>query len=148
MTATVAALCKTSTAFALSNSGVVGSNPVRDVQRYLLQLPRCVRHQLSSSSQTVELWVRIPLEIYRDVCVFSRVCVVLYVCRGLKYGSSLVQTLQVYIWLRNWRSRPSPNKGFCSHNKCFLDLYSGWKARDTWLFTFCSSTNLQLLLKY
>jgi hypothetical protein len=46
--------------------------------QWLLRL----RHELSSLAQTLELWVRIPLEAWMFVCVYS-VCVVLCVGRGL-----------------------------------------------------------------
>jgi hypothetical protein len=46
----------------------------------LSQWPRGVRHELSAPARTLGSWVRIPLETWMSVCVYS-VCVVL--CDGL-----------------------------------------------------------------
>jgi hypothetical protein len=35
------------------------------------QWPRCLKHELSSPSQTLESWVRIPLETWMSLCVYS-----------------------------------------------------------------------------
>jgi hypothetical protein len=42
------------------------------------QWPRGLRHELSSSAQTLGSWVRIPMEAWMSVCVYS-VCAVLCV---------------------------------------------------------------------
>jgi hypothetical protein len=49
------------------------------------QLPRGLRHQLSSLARTLGSWVRISLKALMSVCVYS-VCVVLCVGSGLATG--------------------------------------------------------------
>jgi hypothetical protein len=49
------------------------------------QLPRVLRHELSSPAQTLRSWVRIPLKAWMSVCVYS-VCAVLSVDSGLPKG--------------------------------------------------------------
>jgi hypothetical protein len=40
-------------------------------QECRLQWPRVLRHELSSPAQTLGSWVRIPLEAWMSVCVYS-----------------------------------------------------------------------------
>jgi hypothetical protein len=47
--------------------------------------PRVLRHELSSPARRLGKWVRIPLEAWMSVCVYS-VCAVLCVGRGLSTG--------------------------------------------------------------
>jgi hypothetical protein len=49
------------------------------------QWPRGLRHELSSLARTLGSWVRIPVEAWMSVCVYS-VCVVLCVGSGLATG--------------------------------------------------------------
>jgi hypothetical protein len=51
------------------------------------QWPRGVRHELSSFARTLGLWLRIPLQAWMSVCVYS----VFVLGSGLATGSSLVQ---------------------------------------------------------
>jgi hypothetical protein len=49
------------------------------------QWPRSLRHELSSPSQTLVSWVRMPLETWMSVCVYS-VSVLSCVRSGLATG--------------------------------------------------------------
>jgi hypothetical protein len=51
----------------------------------LSQWPHGLRHEMSSPDQTLGSWVRIPLEAWMSVCVFS-VCAVLCAGSGLAMG--------------------------------------------------------------
>jgi hypothetical protein len=69
------------------------SNPLRYVcncTECRSQWPPGLRHKLSSPAQTLGSWVRIPLEAWMYVCVYS-VCVVLCVGSGLSTGWSPIQ---------------------------------------------------------
>jgi hypothetical protein len=57
------------------------------IKRSRSQWPRSLRHELSSLARTLGSWVRIPLEAWMSVCVYS-VCVL---GSGLATGWSLVQ---------------------------------------------------------
>jgi hypothetical protein len=82
-----------------SNSWTTSSPTIRPSQR-----PRGLRHKPSSPARTLWSWVRIPLEAWISVCVYS-VCVVLCVGSGLATGWSPVQgVLPLWIGLRNWKS--------------------------------------------
>jgi hypothetical protein len=52
--------------------------------------PRGLRYELSSPARTLGSWVRIPLEAWMSVCIYS-VFVFCYVCSGLKTGWSHVR---------------------------------------------------------
>jgi hypothetical protein len=71
---------------------------------------RDLRHEMSSLAGTLESWVRIPLEAWMSVSVYS-VCVVLCVDNGLATGWSLVQgVLLTACRLRNWTNGQGPIK--------------------------------------
>jgi hypothetical protein len=75
------------------------------------QWPRGLRHEPSSSTQTLGSWVRIPLEPWMSVYVYS-VCLVLCVGTGLMTSWARVQGVlpTLYRW-RNWESGQGPTKG-------------------------------------
>jgi hypothetical protein len=78
---------------------------------------RGVWHELSSLARTLGLWVRIPLEVWMSVCVYS----VFMLSSGLTTGWSLVQgVLRNVLGLRNW-----------SETKCFTDaICSKWEQQE------------------
>jgi hypothetical protein len=49
------------------------------------QWPRGLRHEPSPPTRTLGSWVRIPLEAWMSVCIYS-VCAVLYIGSGLTTG--------------------------------------------------------------
>jgi hypothetical protein len=61
------------------------------------QWPRGPRHELSSPASTLGSWVRIPVEAWMSVCVYS-VCADLRVCSGLATGWSPVQGVLPTVW--------------------------------------------------
>jgi hypothetical protein len=54
------------------------------------QWERSLRHEMSSAAGTLELWVRIPLEAWMSVCVYS-VFVLSFLVSGFATGLSSVQ---------------------------------------------------------
>jgi hypothetical protein len=70
-----------------------------------LQWPRGLRHELSSSAQTLRLWVRIPLKTCSMfVCVYSEF-VLSCVGSGLVSGWSPVQGVLTTVWVKRSVSR-------------------------------------------
>jgi hypothetical protein len=81
------------------------------------QWPRGLWHELSSHARTLGSWVRIPLEAWTSVCVYS----VFVLGSGLATGWSLVQSCPTEcLRLRNW-----------SETKRFMDaLCSKWEQQE------------------
>jgi hypothetical protein len=74
-----------------------------------LPLPRNLRHELSSCTQTLGSWVRISLHAM-SVCVYS-VFVVFYVDRGLATSWSMSKVpYRPCLVLRNWKGGQDPTK--------------------------------------
>jgi hypothetical protein len=103
--------------------------PCAEEARCRSQWPRGLRHELSSSARTLGSWVRIPLEVWMSVCVYS-VFVLSCVGSGLATGWSPVQRTLPCIGLRNWKSVQGPTKGCKSHTE---REESRWTARPTWM---------------
>jgi hypothetical protein len=72
------------------------------------QWPRGVRHELSSPAQTLASWVRIPLEAWMSVFVYS-VCVQVAILRRADPPSK--ESYRLCIGLRNRKSGQGPTKG-------------------------------------
>jgi hypothetical protein len=76
------------------------------------QWPRCLRHELSSPARTLGSWVRIPLEAWMSVCVYS-VFVLSFVqvaaLRRADPPSKKSYRLCKRSW--NWKSGQGPTKG-------------------------------------
>jgi hypothetical protein len=116
-----------------------------------------VRHELSSSARTLGSWVRIPLEAWVSVCVYS-VCVVLYVGRGSATGWSPIQGVLPTVWnivlcsgtgdavriltsfYYDFTSRHYNYFLQCALFTSALILYLGWSS-DCWLLGCCSTRN-------
>jgi hypothetical protein len=67
------------------------------------QRPRILRHDPYSLAGTLGSWVRIPLEAWMFVCVYS-VCIVLCVGSGLATGRSLVQGVLPSVKWSKWKN--------------------------------------------
>jgi hypothetical protein len=79
------------------------------------QCPSCLSHEISSATRTLGLWVRIPLEAWVYVCVFS-VFVLSCLGSGLTTGWSPFQGVlwtarRIHIFLINsdWEDVTGPN---------------------------------------
>jgi hypothetical protein len=73
--------------------------------------PRRLRHELFSSAWTLGSWVRIPLEAWLYVHIYS-VSVLSCVGNGFATGWSLVQgVLSTVKKIMKLKKRPGPNKG-------------------------------------
>jgi hypothetical protein len=68
------------------------------------QWPRGLRHEPTSSARTLGSWVRIPLEEWMFVCVYS-VCVVMCVRRA---DPPSKESYRLCIGSRNWKSGQGP----------------------------------------
>jgi hypothetical protein len=80
------------------------------------QWPRGLRHELSSLALTLGSWVRIPLEAWMSVCVYSE----FVLGSGLATDWSLLQGVLPNVRLRNW-----------SETKRFMDaLCSKWEQQE------------------
>jgi hypothetical protein len=76
---------------------------------------RGLRHEPSSPARTLGSSVRIPLEAWLSLCVYSCVCVVLYVGSGLATGWSPVQGVLPTVYrVKKVKKRPRP-KGLYRH---------------------------------
>jgi hypothetical protein len=83
---------------------------------YYTSWPRGLRHKPSPPARTLGLWVRITLEAWMSVCVYS-VCVVLCVGSGLAMGWSLVQgALPTVYRIKKLKKRPR-FKGLYNHRQ-------------------------------
>jgi hypothetical protein len=72
--------------------------------------PRGLIYELSSPARTLESWIRISLEAWMSVCVYS-VCVVLYIGRGPVTGWSPVQGVQPTVYrVKKLKSCQGPTK--------------------------------------
>jgi hypothetical protein len=72
------------------------------------QWPRVLRREMSSPPQTLGSWVRIPLEAWMFVCVYS-VCAVFCVGSGFVTGWYPVQRVLPTVYrLGNWKSGQGP----------------------------------------
>jgi hypothetical protein len=112
------------------------------------QTPHAARKRIRAAavgSQRLTAWatgsyVRIPLEAWMSVCVYS-VCVVLCVGRGLATGCSPVQGVLSNVYrLRNWKRGQGPTGAVepqidrcCA---CYTILC--WRYFRTWHRDFCS----------
>jgi hypothetical protein len=104
------------------SQSVCGSSPVTVSARYR-------RHELSSPDRTLGAWVRIPIETWMSVCVYS-VCAVLFVDCCLATGCSPVQGVlpTVKKKIKKLRKRSGLNKG----------MYSSWWMNE-WMCWMCWS---------
>jgi hypothetical protein len=72
------------------------------------QWPRSLRYEPSSPARTLGSWVRIPLEAWMSVCVYS-VCIVLCVGSGLMTGWSPDQGVLLTVYrIKKLKKRPWP----------------------------------------
>jgi hypothetical protein len=73
--------------------------------------PHDQRHEVSGPAWTLGSWVRIPLDTWMSVCVYS-VCVVLCVGSGrVTSWSSVHGVLPTVYRITKLKQRPGPNKG-------------------------------------
>jgi hypothetical protein len=84
------------------------------VQIYIADIrscrPRGLRHELFSPAQTLGSWVRIPLEAWMYVCIYS-VCPVLCEARGLATGWSPSKDSYRLCIDKKLKKRPRFNQG-------------------------------------
>jgi hypothetical protein len=79
-----------------------------------------LRHELSSLAPSLASWVRILLEAWMSVYVYS-VCAVLCVGSGLATGRSLFQGALLSVYrIKKLKKRPRASKGLYSHNDNYL----------------------------
>jgi hypothetical protein len=75
------------------------------------QCPRGLKHGPSSPAQTQASWVRILLEAWMSVCVYSML-VLSHAGRALRMADPpSKESCRLCIGLRNWKSGRSPSKG-------------------------------------
>jgi hypothetical protein len=73
--------------------------------------PRGLSHELSSPSQTLESWVRIPLGSWMSVCVYSLFCCPVCAGSGLTTGwSPFKESCRLYKKIKKLKSGQGPRK--------------------------------------
>jgi hypothetical protein len=76
------------------------------------QWPRGLRHELSSPSRTLGSWVRVSLEAWMSVCVYSVFMLLCVVGSGLATGwSPSKESYRLSTRSRIWKSGQGPRKG-------------------------------------
>jgi hypothetical protein len=78
-----------------------------------LEWPRSLRHELSSSAQTLGSWVRIPLEAWMSVCVYS-----VFILSGVQVAAlrradpPCEESYRLYKKMKKMKSGQGPTEGY------------------------------------
>jgi hypothetical protein len=98
--------------------------------------PRGLRHELSSPARTLASWVRISLEAWMSVCVYSVfVLSCMYVAALRRADPPSKESYRMCIGLRNWKSGQGPTKGCRAIDEWMniigpMYLWSVWRPRS------------------
>jgi hypothetical protein len=70
------------------------------------QWPRDLRHEPSSSARTLGSWVRIPLEAWMPVCLYSVFVLPCEQVQALRWPHPpSKKSYRLFIWLKTWKGR-------------------------------------------